>query len=345
MKLNFTNNGFKLLKCLFAFFLFIFLALLTKEHSFHQIDSVTSFQDTVMTVPYRILIGNSLSNKDKVIIQAIINSTFEEIDTIFNKWNPLSEVSKLNRLKAYEKAVLSPSLFQFLKRINTLTILSEGRFDPTIEPLQKLWKSKLEVHQLPSPQEIQSIQASIGWDKIHFQDGVFFKENSQTELDFGGVAKGWAVDLLIDRLNQAGFSNLYVEWGGDIRATGQHPQKRPWNIYISRLADTNPLHAITFLSLQDQAIATSGDYFQYWTLLHQGKIETYCHIFNPLTLYPLKVQSGSIASASLMTQDCLTADALAKVIMLFESKEEAESWIHKIEAQFPIFGYWMIVHE
>ncbi|CAF24426.1 FAD:protein FMN transferase [Candidatus Protochlamydia amoebophila] len=330
-------------RSLFMLIWMSFSFLLMEGCQTSQSEVVTTFQDVVMTVQYRILVGNSVSEVDKIRIQTIIDSTFEEIDTIYNKWNPQSEISRLNSLKAFQTIPLSPQLFQLFKQIDALVILSEGLFDPTIEPLQKLWKEKLNSQQLPSPDEIALIKPSIGWDKIHFEKGIFFKENSLTELDLGGIAKGFAIDLLISRLNEAGFPNLYVEWGGDIRTSGRHPAKRPWNIYISHLDSTDPKDAIAFLSLNNQAIATSGDYFQYWTVISNNELQTYCHIFNPLTLSPLKIRTGSIASASLVANDCLTADALAKVMMLFDSKEEAEQWVKKMQSQIPSLAYWMLI--
>ncbi len=324
--------------------LFLALILLSGAGCQTQAPSpqVTAFQETVMTVSYRILVGHSLSELQVEQIRALIRTTFEEIDAVYNKWNPNSELSHLNRLKAGEIKPLSPSLFQFFQRIDTLVHLSHGRFDPTVEPLQKLWKSRLEQNQMPSEQEIANLKSCIGWDKIHFADGTFYKEDSRTQLDLGGIAKGWCVDLLVQRLNQAGFANLYVEWGGDIRTSGLHPHHRPWNVYISRLGDSDPRHALAYVSLKDQAIATSGDYFQYWTLKENGQETIYCHIFNPLTLKPLEVKAGSIASASLIADDCLTADGLAKVLMLFDSKEEAEDWIKQAQLDIPNLSYWMI---
>ncbi|WP_079989419.1 FAD:protein FMN transferase [Candidatus Protochlamydia phocaeensis] len=307
---------------------------------------LTVFSQNAMTIDYRILIGGPLTVQQKLQIQQIIHATFAEVDAIYNKWNAHSEVSRLNALKAHETVPLSPQLLQFLERIDALVHLSEGRFDPTVEPLEQLWKSRLERGVEPSLQEINTIKACIGWDKIHFANGQFLKDHDQTQLDLGGIAKGYCVDLLVERLNSAGFANVYVEWGGEIRTSGLHPSQRPWNIYISRLGDTDPAHAIAYLRLTNQAIATSGDYFQYWTItMPTGELRTYCHIFNPKTLSPLIVKPGSIASASLIADDCLIADGLAKVLMLFDSAEEAQAWLEQIQQTIPHLSCWIITRQ
>ena len=78
------------------------------------------FTQNVMTIDYRILIGSKINSVKRREIQFLIDQTFEEIDTIFNKWNPDSEISALNSLKADESVPLSPHLYSFLKRIEPL---------------------------------------------------------------------------------------------------------------------------------------------------------------------------------------------------------------------------------
>ncbi len=304
------------------------------------------FSGNIMTINYRILVGQSLDLQQREVVQQIIQETFAEIDSIYNKWNPQSEISQLNQLKAGEKKTLSWQLFCFLERTDDLVMLTNGKFDPTIEPLQQLWKDRLEKGGIPDHSEIEELRPCLGWDKIHFSHQVFYKDDSRTRLDFGGIAKGLCVDLMIDHLAEAGFKHLYVEWGGEIRATGEHPAGRPWSIFISRMGDSNPENAIAKINLIEQAIATSGDYFQNWTIwTSEGKQQTYCHVFDPAKLEPLIVKPGSVASASLVANECLTADALAKVLMLFDSAEEAQKWVEQLREREPGITCWIVTRE
>lgn len=306
----------------------------------------THFSQNIMTIDYHIMIGDPLTASDQLKVQHVIDSTFKEIDAIYNKWNPLSEISQLNRLPAHTPILLSPQLNQFLERIDQLVKYSDGRFDPTVEPIQHLWQTKLEQKTCPTEQEINALKPCIGWHTLQIADGFFTKTDARTQLDLGGVAKGYCIDLLIERLHQIGLHSLYVEWGGEIRTFGFHPSNRPWRIFISRLGSPDPTQAIAEIDLIDRALATSGDYFQYWKALNdRGEEKVYCHIFNPLTLAPLEVKANSIASASLLALDCMTADALAKVLMLFDSIEEAQMWIGKMQEQFPYFAYWIATRQ
>lgn len=295
-----------------------------------------------MTINYRILIGHPLSSSDKKSLSKIIKDTFDEVNQIYNKWNPNSELSKLNKLKAHTPVEISAELEKFLHLTDKIVQLTEGRFDPTIEPLQSLWKKYLDLGTIPSEEEIQSLKQVIGWNNIHFDHGLFYKDYDETGLDLGGIAKGYCVDLLVMRLNQNGFDNVFVEWGGEIRASGIHPDKRPWTIFISRLNNTNPEDALAIVSLQNQAIATSGDYLQNWTVENESELKTYFHIIDPILMKPLVSSSQSIASASVLAPTCVLADGLATAAMMFPTSDAAQLWANKMIEQYPALNFWLI---
>lgn len=323
---------------------FFILYLLTSCHP--PSPSLTHLSQNVMTIDYHITIGDPLTPKKRAQVQHIIDATFDEINAIYNKWNPYSELSLLNDLPAETPFKLSPQLHLFFQRVESLVELSEGRFDPTVEPIQQLWKTKLSHGTVPTKEEIELLKPSIGWSTLRIEEGVITKQDARTQIDLGGVAKGYSVDLLIERLSLIGLRSLYVEWGGEIRTYGLHPANRPWRVFISQPSDPNPAHAIATVDIIDKALATSGDYFQYWTVRGEnGEKRTYCHVFNPLTLAPLEVKENSVASASLLATDCTTADALAKVLMLFDSIEEANRWIKKLQIRNPELTCWIVTRQ
>lgn len=252
-----------------------------------------------MTMAYSVKIGDPHPNLN--LAESIVLTTFSEINAIYNNWNPQSEISQLNRLPAGEKKRLSDSLAAFLRRIDTIVRLTEGRFDPTVAPVKEsLLKG-----------ELQSETTAVGWDNIHLDGNLFWKDHDKTAIDLGGAAKGYAVDLILERLQEAGFCHLFVGWGGEIRASGLHPQQRPWKIAI---------RGGGILELKDEAIATSGSYLQNWTI----EETTYTHIIDPHTKKPLS--ATPITSASVLSQTCFEADALATALMVFPSKQEAYAW-------------------
>jgi thiamine biosynthesis lipoprotein len=299
----------------------------------------TEFTGTAMTIDYRIVIGTSLTPEQTTEIQNIIDTTFNEINTIYNKWNPASEISHLNSLPAHTSFALSSKLYDFLKFTDHVVSITEGRFDPTIEPLQELWKQSLSAGQELSPVEIEKIAPVIGWKNIHFNEGVFTKDHDNTMIDLGGIAKGFAVDLLAQNLEAAHINSFYVEWGGEIKTHGIHPHKRPWKVYISRFNNTNPNDAIAFVELQEEALATSGDYLQYWKVGNT----LYFHILDPASLRPLQITSTSLGSASVAASSCALADGLATAALTFSSEAEASNWLEQIKkTHHPEIRYWLL---
>jgi thiamine biosynthesis lipoprotein len=305
----------------------------------------TLFSNVAMTIPYKVVVGKVLDESERRQVDAMIAKAFADANQVYNNWNPHSEISQLNAMKAGETRQISAELEELLKDTQKVVAISQGRFDPTINPLQLLWKRYLEQGQEPPQELIDQLAPAIGWDKISFANGSFSKKQDATSLDLGGIAKGFLVDKLTEALIAANYPDLYVEWGGEIRTAGQHPDGRSWKVFISRLGDRNPENAIAEVELDNQAIATSGDYYQFWKLNSNVKDAVYFHIINPQTMRPLLAQPGTIASASVLASSCWFADGLATAAILFNSSEEAEAWAKKVQEQYPDVEFWFITRE
>jgi len=325
-------------------FFFILLLMSCQGSSSHAPEADARFQGSAMTIRYTILIGRALGFAERYSIQSIIDQTFSEIDSTYNKWNPYSELSALNKLPKGVAVPISPGLEGLLTLSDTIHRLTFGRFDPTMEPLQDLWRRNLESGTVPSSREVDELLPALGWDKIHFASGQFYKDHDLVSIDLSGIAKGFCVDLLIERLGAAGFPDIFVEWGGEVRAAGRHPAKRPWTVFISRLNDADPERALAIVPLKDQALATSGDYLQNWTTVQSNdpkKTVTYTHIMDPLNKRPLIATHQSIATASVLAPSCALADGLATAAMIFSSPQEARSWALAIQDQIPTTIFWI----
>lgn len=259
--------------------------------------TLSSFEGVAMTIPYKIQLGQQLTDLEKRKIEKVIESTFSETFHIYNNWNPHSELSLINATKS--STTLSAKLYTLLEKTEQMVQQSEGAFDPTITPSGiGCWK------------EIKLTTSSIQLPK-------------DCLIDLGGIAKGYTVDLLVERLQALGFQHLLVEWGGDFRAAGSHPQGRPWQVQLMSPHKNSEEEAL--FSLDNIAIATSGDYLQY-TATEHGLVS---HIWNPKTGNHLPVQTGRIASATVEAKTCLEADAMATALMCCTTPEEVEAWKKK----------------
>ncbi len=302
----------------------------------------TTLSGSAMTMPYKLIIGKNLSAEEEAEVTLLLTAVFEETNRIYNKYNPHSELSTLNALEANTKVLLSPKLERLLAETEELVLLTDGKFDPTVEPLQRLWREALEQEELPDEEKVKEILPAIGWHNIHIEDGKFWKENSATELDLGGIAKGLCVDEMIRALKQNGYTSLFFEWGGEIATHGRHPEGRPWKIFISSLGSRNPDESIATLSIENEGLATSGDYKQKWI---PADGVTYTHIIDPTNQRPLISTPQSIASVSILAPNCETADAIATAAMLFPTADEARKWAKGLQAKIPHLEAWVVTRE
>lgn len=288
-----------------------------------------------MTIPFFIQIASPTDREAE--IDQLIRDTFEEVHRVYNKWNRESEISKFNQSRSITPQPISRALYDLLKKTDSIVHLTEGRFDPTIEPLQRIWKQALLEGKIPFQYELDAIKPAIGWENIHFDERFLWKDHPDLEIDLGGIAKGYAVDLLFERLTSSGFHSLYVEWGGEIRVSSKHTEGRSWKIGI-KTRDQNRLTQV--IELSDQSVATSGDYEQNWSIvLENGEKITYFHIFDRNTLSPLKI-SQNLSSATVIAPQCWLADGLATASLFFRSKEEAEKWSLFLKKQYPELSFY-----
>lgn len=308
-------------------------------------ETTTTFTNVVMTIPYRIVVGKALTLGEKQKVEKVIAEGFADIDAIYNEWNPDSEVSRLNSLGTGEEVALSQELEELLDETDKVVALTAGRFDPTVAPLVQLWKSALSQGEVPSHHSMAQVAPAVGWSRITYGNGTFSKENALTSLNFGGIAKGYAVDMLVQRLKVAGYPDLYVEWGGEIAVAGQHPEGRPWTVFVSFLGNSDPSQAIARIALNDNAIATSGDYLQQWVVNDGEGSKTYTHIIDPQKQEPIEVTGKHVASATVVAPTCALADALATAAMLFDTAEEAQEWAIEVQEKVPGTAFWLVTRE
>lgn len=289
-----------------------------------------------MTIPYHVQVAGPLSVRKRKALEGVLAETFREVDTCYNLWNPNSELSRLNRLEAGVRAPLSAELEALFVTVEGLYILTEGRFDPTVAPLVALWRRKLHACTVPSQEELDRLTVTVGWERVHWGEGSFWKEHGGTQIDLGGIAKGLCVDLLAERLRGLGHDAFYIDWGGELRTSGGHPEGRPWRIAL----DHPEAEEVTILEMREGALATSGDALQRWEV---GGV-LYSHIVDPKTGRPLEVRSGSMASVSVLASSSEVADALATALMIFEGEAEARTWLEQVRERYPELAVWISVH-
>ncbi|MCD6583588.1 MAG: FAD:protein FMN transferase [Candidatus Omnitrophica bacterium] len=240
----------------------------------------------------------------------IVYKEFKRLDKIFNLYAPYSELYSLNR--SYNKPVkVSRELIEVINLAKQVYQLTGGYFDVSRGALYKFWKDLINNKKkdfFPSPQVIEELKKIGGMDYILLdkERGAITIKKRGLIIDLGGIAKGYMVDRAVEKLKEANIDSALINAGGDIYCLGKKEGKF-WEVGIG-----DPLRKgewIYSLKLYNQAIATSGNYEQFFPY----KGQTYSHLINPFSGFP---QRGDVLSVSVVAKNATTADSLATAFFI-----------------------------
>lgn len=245
-------------------------------------------------------------------VQNGIDSIFRVINKSLSTYLPQSDISKINR--GDTTVVVDHHFRAVFEKATEVWKATGGYFDPTVGVLVNAYgfgpgKSITDLN----PEQKDSLLSLIGWKKIQLsQDNIIKKESPHIYVDFNAIAKGYTVDIVGDFLLKSGSFDFMVEIGGEIVARGNSPKTgQAWKIAIDNPLQGGKRDFLHTLTLQDQALASSGNYRKYRIDTITG--ERFVHSINPLNGSALKT---NILSTSVKAPDCLTADAWATALMV-----------------------------
>ena len=250
----------------------------------------------------KILLGTvveiQVRDADEQKAEDAITKAFAEvkrIDELFTTYNEDSPVWKINN-SADTIISIDSEIYNLIVLCDSITKLSNGSFDVSLDNLTKVWGFYTDDPQLPTKAEIDSALLNTGWQKITLlgDNKIIKKEN--LGLNFGAIAKGYAVDKAIDALKKLGINEALVNAGGEISVIGND-----WIVGIQHPREINSI--IKKIRLDGFTVATSGDYEQYFEV-HEIR---YHHIIDPKTGYPSK----GLQSVTIINKSNAIADALA----------------------------------
>ncbi|MGC8611052.1 MAG: FAD:protein FMN transferase [Mesoaciditoga sp.] len=261
---------------------------------------------TALGTNVKISYATSKGNAKEVVAQMF--EILDKVNETFNPWLAGSALYNLNHSDG-KWVQVSPQLMDVLRYAIKISQDTNGSFDPTIGRLIDLWgfnSSDSKKWHLPSPSEIANVLPHVGYQNVQF-DGDKVRVLNGAWIDLGGIAKGYAVELLVKFAKENDPNSTgYVDIGGDIGIIGPKYGNQPWKIGI-RNPDGGPNDAITYVDLYNGYIATSGDYERY--IIVGGK--RYYHILNPKTGYSQNYfQSVTSISDNGMLSDAFSTAAM-----------------------------------
>lgn len=250
-----------------------------------------------------------------------IRTILSEINGSMSLFDRSSELSVFNSMTpSDDPKCVSDRFYRVYTTGTELYRLTGGAWDGTIGPLVNMWGFGNKGRKTVPPDEktISDVMASTGYDHIiNNADRCLSKDVHGLILDFGSIAKGFAVDEVAAFLRKSGYGDCLVEIGGEVYASGTKFGK-PWKIGVNTPShDASPTQVYKVLSLKDKAIATSGDYRNFREI--DGSL--YSHVINPETGKPVR---NNVASVSVMADTTVFADGLATALMVMGHKAGVE---------------------
>lgn len=271
-----------------------------------------------------IIMGTALEvtlHSDSVMAEAAFAAVYRDaarVDSLMSLYRPESELCRVNR-EAFERVVaLSPETSHVIDAALDFNESTDGAFDITVKPMMDAWGFYRRSDRLPNAAVRDSLVRLSGCDRIAFDREArtirFLSEG--VELDLGGIAKGYAVDLMASSLAGLGVRSALVNLGGNMRALGSPPDNPAgWPVGIRDPAEPDSL--LLELTLRDRSISSSGDYENF--VLIEGR--RFGHIIDPRTAWPVEAMAGTTVLAG----DAMTADVLSTALFVL-GPVEGTAW-------------------
>ena len=257
------------------------------------------------------------STEAEQAIRDIAEGALSEVDVQMSTYRPDSDLMRVNQTQTTESIPIGRELQMVVSEALDIGLASEGAFDVTVGPVVRAWGFGPDDHRTPPEEGImEALRPSVGQDKIRIRDGTLQKTHEKVDVDLSAIAKGYAVDLVVERLLASGRDNLMAEVGGEIVARGVNSQGQHWRLGIEKpSADGREVHEVVVL--RNQAMATSGDYRNYYEV--DG--ERVSHLIDPRTLRPI---AHRLASVTVVADRCSTADGWATALSVLGETEGVE---------------------
>ena len=260
----------------------------------------------------------SYNDSEKRNLKKPIDSLLEVINMDVSTYIDVSLISQFNKRSGSKEAIIIEDnhFAQNLRKSRVVYQETEGAFDPTVMQLVNYWgfgySPKRAVEEVDSIR-IDSIMDYVGFTKLRIKEIEnrklsIIKPLTGIQLDFSALAKGYGVDALGHLLEQYGISDYLVDIGGEMVARGKNAGNGWWQVGV-RTPKKGVSDIESIISLENQALATSGNYENFYEV--NGR--KYGHTINPKSGYP---EISSLLSATVLTSDCMTADAYATAFMV-----------------------------
>ena len=270
---------------------------------------IQELAETTMGTTWSVkFVGSSIS---KQTLQRMIPLALARVVMQMSPWEREADIVRFNALPLGQWQTLPPELDRVMDSAIRIAQESDGAYDPTMGALVDLWGfgPSGPRQTAPSADDIAVHHRACGWRQLE-RDAASrrMRRHGTGPVDLCGIAKGFAVDLVMDTLREHGIHHALVEIGGELRGHGVKPDGSPWWVEIDRPTLIETETASMLVALHDLAIATSGCERGF-----ASGAQHFSHTLNPRTGWPI---ANGMITATVLHRSCMEADAYATALMV-----------------------------
>ncbi len=226
------------------------------------------------------------------------------IEALLTEFSPDSQTSLLNRHAGVHPVQTDREVLQLIRRCLHLSAITQGAFDISAGALKALYNFKEKQACVPEAALLSDTLAAVGHRYIHLSGDTVFLSKKGMRIEFGAIGKGYAADKVRSLWKSQGVRAGVINASGDLTAWGLQPDGTPWRVGIADPRD--PSRILLWLPVDDAAVATSGNYEQYFEI--DGI--RYSHNIDPRTGIPVR----GIKSVTIISPSAELSDALATAV-------------------------------
>lgn len=275
---------------------------------------------TMGPIEYKVIIAHHPKSVTPDELQEKVDTSLERVNGLMSTYIPDSDVSRFNNSSSTQYQDVELETAVVVAKAIEISQQTDGAFDITVGPAVNLWNfgPQKSDFKIPTYESIESVKQLIGFQNlsVRLDSPAIKKSLPGLKIDLSAIAKGYAVDQVAKMLDETGCEKFMVEVGGEVITRGDRFGGGPWRIGVERPTEVG--RAVDNVAeISNQAMATSGDYRNSFD--YDGK--RYSHTIDPKTCRPV---THGLASACVIADDCMTADALATAIMVLGAKRGQE---------------------
>lgn len=250
-------------------------------------------------------------------IETAITEELARMDKVLSNYRDDSVIEQFNAQKTTEVQTVDAELVKMVEIARTVHRASNGCYDLTIKPLFDLWGFKADVFTPPTEDALGVALASIGLDNLETVSATQLrKQLPNLRIDVSSIGQGYAVERMVEILEQYGVHNYLVEIGGELKIQGKKNNGEAWRIALEKpLPNERKMHkVVSFDSGEAMSLIGSGTYRHFF----DDKGKRYSHILDARSGKPVEHNTVSV---TILHPDATLGDAWSTAFSCLGSRE------------------------